>query len=365
MDMSSYPNFYRLQIQDSILYRNTNYINNSNCSNYNASESAYFYGNNYIDTSIYTPPFKKAVYTNPDLMLDQSDGNFNLYMTSGSNGAMLGHMPLAVTCWTSPIYTGINDLKIYDGSIRESWVNDEYYFGTSFKPVTIDTSNNAIDFYDSTSMTQKTAYIAEGTYHTGVTFALAVYGAFVGATYENYINVSYDPVEVKITITATIPTFFQLIFNSGTHKSTSAASLMGFDIDSDYTGSLFYTSQSHLAIGPGDDASSNAGNIEYDELTHGLYISKFYNNSATKARVVSPVVDLYVAGKIRYANPGFMNDSTGTIENIQMRASQISFAYNDPPGSTPLDWSDITANVDFLTDVNKYRYIQSRIIIVE
>jgi hypothetical protein len=105
--------------------------------------------------------------------------------------------------------------------------------------------NDKIDFNIGAS--QLHATVAAGTYVAGQTQAdnpslcKAIYDAIVAAEAVGTYTVSYSRTTGLFTITRSAGTF-QIVWNTGTNKATSIASLIGFSTAADSTGALTYSS---------------------------------------------------------------------------------------------------------------------------
>ncbi len=108
--------------------------------------------------------------------------------------------------------------------------------------LTVTTLNQNLDFKAAALGSELTAVIPIG-YYSPMGLADAVRAALLEADPANNYTVSIvwnqgDGTENRMTI-ATAGTFLSLLFSSGSHNSTSIASLIGFN-SSDYTGSTSY-----------------------------------------------------------------------------------------------------------------------------
>jgi hypothetical protein len=117
----------------------------------------------------------------------------------------------------------------------------EYFFN----PVTIDASNNKIDF-EEVAANELTATLASGTYKDPHDFAAQVKSALeaVGA---NTYTVTYSDSTGKFTI-ETSGGFLSFLWDTGTNAANTAAGILGYSDAADDTGATTYTSDNALTL---------------------------------------------------------------------------------------------------------------------
>lgn len=131
-----------------------------------------------------------------------------------------------------------------------------------FNPVTIDSSNEYVDFTDDGGTTSFT--LENKTYQTPIELAAEIQTkgqAAATASGGDDFLCSYSNSTGKFTISTTTGTLLSLLWNSGTNTANGAHTVLGYSSAADDTGSLTYESDDSQDYNPGSNGADTSGAI--------------------------------------------------------------------------------------------------------
>lgn len=174
----------------------------------------------------------------------------------------------------------------------------------------IDSSNNKIDFEDSSGGSELTATLVDGEYSasdlaTHIAERMTLAGQ---STESDTYTCSYSTNTGRWTI-ATSGSYLSILWDSGTNTANSVAETIGFDASSDSTGAITYTGPK-IAIHTSERVTMDLGNTQaidsFAIVFHPFVGSKFSNGATIKLQAnahpewSSPSVDQSLTYDDRY-----------------------------------------------------------------
>jgi hypothetical protein len=183
------------------------------------------------------------------------------------------------------------------GEVEFSFEGTQYLFN----PLVIGPTNKYLDFTDDTGTLAAT--VPEGVYKTPIELADALNAALNALSTEDY-TVSYNNQNGKFTIAST-STVLSLLMNTGVNAANTIGTVLGFDVSSDKTGAVTYSSASALdyscAITPSFDTGDlivlKGAQLLVGDVTDNVTLSVQEANLAIK-KSVEDVDDMCVASGI-------------------------------------------------------------------
>jgi len=310
-----------------------------------------------INSSTTPPPFTDITTpSEPNLDYNLEHVNLDAYASGGDMSLSIGRVGGNVVTWEPSIYShsggvtvshGANFLSEdargngvwsnYKGNYNTDWVDKEIVAGF----------NDSFQFVEGFGTV--TATISENTYTDGAAFASAIQTAIELSDATDTHTVTYGGnLRLDWVADGTV-----LELNCNSYSTNAAWDEMKMDTTADKTGSVRYYSDHGICIGAIAGSEDDTGPVVISPLGNAK-IDFGIEPAATNADMVSPVMSFYIPKTIRslYVSRTIVGegeaDSTAlTSDRTSMvRASNSLFLEDDLPGTTQMDWTNISNLMD-------------------